>query len=489
MAINSTSSATSATTSPTTTSATGSTLSAGLGQGSVIDVNGLVAKMDSIEQAPIDKLNVNVAAEDQAITDLGTIKSKMSLFQAALQDFTDPVSYLNKTIASSNTAAVDAAISNSTAVNPGIYSIHVDSVAQTSTVAYEFALDASGNLSSSGQFTLKTTLLGGAAKSGVTPAVIHFNAGDSLETLRASINSSSSATGVIAAIINTGSKRALSLTSSVGGKDSQVLLTPDAGTISGLIVQGGGQAGADAVFTVNGQSFTRTSNVVEDALPGVKLQLLKNNSDVAISVSSSNTDKAQTLITNLGQAFNDLITSYNDLSKFSPDATKRGSLYGFPDLRTLIDSASLSFMSALTRGTDASGNPKPILDNTGNPISFTTLGLELQLDGTLLFDPSIFQSAVNHGAIDQIANGTISPTRSLITDAMTYGGKVDSFISSFEDKKSTLQNRIQDLQTRKADKMARYRAQYAALDALLYRLQALNSSLTPTFTALNNPKN
>ena len=146
MAINSTSSATSATTSPTTTSATGSTLSAGLGQGSVIDVNGLVAKMDSIEQAPIDKLNVNVAAEDRAITDLGTIKSKMSLFQAALQDFTYPVSYLNKTVASSNTAAVDAAISNSTAVNPGIYSIHVDSVAQTSTVAYEFALDASGNL-------------------------------------------------------------------------------------------------------------------------------------------------------------------------------------------------------------------------------------------------------------------------------------------------------------------------------------------------------
>jgi hypothetical protein len=37
--------------------------------------------------------------------------------------------------------------------------------------------------------------------------------------------------------------------------------------------------------------------------------------------------------------------------------------------------------------------------------------------------------------------------------------------------------------------MAKYQAQYAALDALLYRLQALNSSLTPTFTALNNPKN
>jgi hypothetical protein len=37
--------------------------------------------------------------------------------------------------------------------------------------------------------------------------------------------------------------------------------------------------------------------------------------------------------------------------------------------------------------------------------------------------------------------------------------------------------------------MARYQAQYASLDALLFRLQALNNSLTPTFEALNNPRN
>ena len=107
----------------------------------------------------------------------------------------------------------------------------------------------------------------------------------------------------------------------------------------------------------------------------------------------------------------------------------------------------------------------------------------------LLFDPTIFQSAVNQGAISKISNGSISPTRTLVTDAMTYGGKVDSFISSYTEQKLTLQNRIQDLQTRKTEQMAKYQAQYAALDALLYRLQALNSSLTPTFTALNNPKN
>ena len=153
------------------------------------------------------------------------------------------------------------------------------------------------------------------------------------------------------------------------------------------------------------------------------------------------------------------------------------------DLRTLVDSISMSFMSPLTRSGTA------IADTGGNPLSFTTLGLELQLDGTLLFKSAVFESAVNRGALAQLANGSVSPTRSIVTDAMTFGGRVDSFISAFEDEKSTLENRISDLETRKAEKMARYQAQYASLDALLFRLQALNSSLTPTFEALNNPRN
>jgi flagellar capping protein FliD len=210
---------------------------------------------------------------------------------------------------------------------------------------------------------------------------------------------------------------------------------------------------------------------------------LQGTGSATISATSDSSAKAQTLLTNLGQAYNDLIASYTEFSKFNADATKRGSLYGYMDLRSLVDSISVSFMSPLTR----SGTT--LTDTSGNAISFTSLGLELQLDGTLLFDSAIYESAMNHGALDQLANGSVSPTRTLVTDAMTFGGKVDSFISAFEDQRLTLQNRIEDLQTRKAEKMARYQVQYASLDALLYRLQALNSSLTPTFTALNNQKN
>jgi flagellar hook-associated protein 2 len=462
MAINSTSSATSASTTSTS----------GVGKGSVIDVAGLVSKLDSIEQAPIDRLNVKVTSQDNSIRDLAIIKEKLSLFQGALQDFTDPVSYISKSVASGNVALVSASISNSAAVSPGVFNVNVQQLAKTSTATYAVNFSVAGSITlKASDGILQTFALSAASGSGI----------NSLEALRDAINQSSSASKVRAAIVNTGTQSALSLSSITGGAASQVELNNSSAPARATLI-GTAQVGTNAVFTINGQTFTRASNIVDEALPGVRLQL-QGEGSTTVSVASANGDKAKTLLTNLGQAYNDLMASYTEFSKFNADTTKRGSLYGYMDLRSLVDSISVSFMSPLTRSNS------PLTDTTGNAISFTSLGLELQLDGTLLFDDAIYESAVNHGALDQIANGSVSPTRSIVNDAMTFGGKMDSFISAFEDQRLILQNRISDLQTRKAEKMARYQAQYASLDALLYRLQALNSSLTPTFTALNNPKN
>jgi flagellar hook-associated protein 2 len=285
---------------------------------------------------------------------------------------------------------------------------------------------------------------------------------------------------VRAAIVNTGSQFALSLTSTTGGASSQVELSNATGTTASLI--GSAQVGTNAEFSINGQNFVRSSNIVDEALAGVRLQL-QGTGPVTIVAGSENREIAQKLITNVGQAYNDLMASYTELSKFNADPEKRGSLYGFMELRGMMDSISMSFMSPLTRSGAA------INDTGGNAISLMTLGLELQLDGTLLFKSAAFESAVTRGALDQLANGSVSSTRTIVNAAMTFGGKVDSFIDGFEDERSTLQNRITDLENRKAEKMARYQAQYASLDALLFRLQALNNSLTPTFEALNNPRN
>jgi flagellar hook-associated protein 2 len=460
MAVNSTSSATSS--APSAMSP---------GKGSVIDVAGLVSKLDSIEQAPIDRLGVKVTRQDNAIRDLGIIKQRMSSFQAALQDFTDPISYLNKTVSSSNSTLVGVSVSKSSDVAAGVFNVNVTQLAKTSTATYEFDFSAAGSIA------LRAT--DGSVQT-IALAATNTDGINTLEELRDAINQSSTTSKVRAAIVNTGSQFSLSLTSTTGGASSQVELSNATGTTASIV--GSAQVGTNAEFSINGQNFVRSSNIVDEALAGVRLQL-QGTGPVTIVAGSENREIAQTLITNVGQAYNDLMASYTELSKFNADPEKRGSLYGFMELRGMMDSISMSFMSPLTRSGAA------INDTGGNPISLMTLGLELQLDGTLLFKSAAFESAVTRGALDQLANGSVSSTRTIVNDAMTFGGKVDSFIDGFEDERSTLQNRITDLETRKAEKMARYQAQYASLDALLFRLQALNNSLTPTFEALNNPRN
>lgn len=465
MAVNSTSS---------TTTSTLNGSSGTLGGGTVIDVNAIVNKLDSVEQAPIDKLNATIAAKTVSITDLGTIKSKMSTFQAALQDFTDPLTYLNKSSTSSNTGVLSSTIASSLDASAGTYQVSVTSIATAYTASFvaskfdfttvnSIYIKATDSLNGVGQ----TISLGG---SGVT----------SLTALRDAINATSGDSKVRAAVVDTGSGSSLVLTSVTGGTANSITL--QATNSSGAaIANTSSQAGHDAVFTVNGQSFTRTSNTVTNAIPGVSFQLQAAGSST-VTVTSDNTSSAQTLLTNIGQAYNDLMSSFTALTKYDADPTKRGSLYGDASLQSMMDSISLSFTSSLTR----SGTV--IKDTKNNPISFTSLGLEIQLDGTMKFNSSVYDAAVSAGAFDQVAQGTTSPTRTYVDSAMLYGGAMDSDIASFTDQNTYLQSQVKDLQTRKDEKMAKYRAQYAALDALLYQLQSMNTSLSATFNALNNQK-
>lgn len=462
MAVNSTSS--------TTSTLAGS--SGTLGGGTVIDVNAIVNKLDAVEQAPIDKLNATIAAKTVSITDLGTIKSKMSTFQTALQDFTDPLTYLNKSTTSSNTGVLSSTIASSLDASAGTYQVVVTSIATAYTASFS---QSAFNFATANTIYLKAT--DGTAQTislGGTGAT-------TLTALRDAINATSGDSKVRAAIVDTGSGSSLVLTSVTGGAANSITL--QATNASGAaIANTSSQAGHDAVFTVNGQSFTRTSNTVTNAIPGVSLQLQAAGTST-VTVTSDNTSSAQTLLNNIGQAYNDLMSSFTALTKYDADPTKRGSLYGDASLQSMMDSISLSFTSSLTR----SGTV--IKDTKNNPISLTSLGLEIQLDGTMKFNSSVYDSAVSAGAFDQVAQGTTSPTRTYVDSAMLYGGAMDSDIASFTDQNTYLQSQVKDLQTRKDEKMAKYRAQYAALDALLFQLQSTNNSLSATFNALNNQKN
>jgi flagellar hook-associated protein 2 len=469
-----------------------------LGNGTVIDVNSIVSKLDVVEQAPIDKVTSVIDRNNVAISDLGTIKAKIAALQTDFQSFSDSGIYSNKLAASSDSTVVDAAVSTGSAAIPGNYNINVTALASSAFAGFG-GLDSS-NVAWSTRITdpaatqtaatLRSFLSVGVSSTNVitvgatgdTPGVsIDLTQFTSLNAIRDKINSSS--TSVRAAVVDTGNGYSLTFTAINGGASNSLILKDSAGTNLAATVS---SAGVDAKFTVNGQSFTRTSNTVLNAVPGLSLQLGKVGSSM-LSVTSASSQNAQVALNQIIDNYNSLINSYTSLSKYDPDPSKRGSLYGDSILSSVIDSITNSLMS----GFKNSANSAALLDKNGKAISLITLGLELQLDGTLQFNSTMYNNSLSNGVFDQLAAGFTSPTYTSINYAIGLSGMTGSLatnIDGIKNENNTLQSRVKDMETRKAEKMAKYRAQYSALDALLYQLQATNSSLTTTFNVLNNSK-
>ena len=469
-----------------------------LGNGTVIDVNSIVSKLDVVEQAPIDKVASVIDRNNVAISDLGTIKAKIAALQTDFQSFSDSSIYSNKLVASSDSTVVDAAVSTGSAAIPGNYNINVTTLAASAFAGFggldssnvEWGTRITDPAATQTAATLRSFLSVGVSSTNVItvgatgdePGVsIDLAQFTSLNAIRDKINSSS--TSVRAAVVDTGNGYSLTFTAINGGASNSLILKDSAGTNLAATVS---SAGVDAKFTVNGQSFTRTSNTVLNAVPGLTLQLGKVGSSM-LAVTSASAQNAQVALSQIIDNYNSLINSYTSLSKYDPDPSKRGSLYGDSTLSSVIDSITNSLMS----GFKDSANSAALLDKNGKAISLITLGLELQLDGTLQFNSAMYNNSLSNGVFDQLAGGFTAPTYSSINYAIGLSGMTGSLATNIDGIKSennTLQSRVKDMETRKAEKMAKYRAQYSALDALLYQLQATNNSLTTTFNVLNNSK-
>ena len=469
-----------------------------LGNGTVIDVNSIVSKLDVVEQAPIDKVASVIDRNNVAISDLGTIKAKIAALQTDFQSFSDSSIYSNKLVASSDSTVVDAAVSTGSAAIPGNYNINVTTLAASAFAGFggldssnvEWGTRITDPAATQTAATLRSFLSVGVSSTNVItvgatgdePGVsIDLAQFTSLNAIRDKINASS--TSVRAAVVDTGNGYSLTFTAINGGASNSLILKDSAGTNLAATVS---SAGVDAKFTVNGQSFTRTSNTVLNAVPGLTLQLGKVGSSM-LAVTSASAQNAQVALSQIIDNYNSLINSYTSLSNYDHDHSKRGSLYGDSNLSSVIDSITNSLMS----GFKDSANSAALLDKNGKAISLITLGLELQLDGTLQFNSAMYNNSLSNGVFDQLAGGFTAPTYSSINYAIGLSGMTGSLATNIDGIKSennTLQSRVKDMETRKAEKMAKYRAQYSALDALLYQLQATNNSLTTTFNVLNNSK-
>jgi flagellar hook-associated protein 2 len=121
----------------------------------------------------------------------------------------------------------------------------------------------------------------------------------------------------------------------------------------------------DSEILINGVTVTRSSNAIDDILPGITLNLLKPDTDEVVLNTSVDTKAVESLI-------NPIISSYNDLLTFSKS-----------DTDILRKDTSINSLSFDLRGLSVADMNQVSSGDTTTPKNLFDIGLKVASDGTL----------------------------------------------------------------------------------------------------------
>lgn len=310
---------------------------------------------------------------------------------------------------------------------------------------------------------------------------ITITAGDTLDSLLAKIKSSRAS--VSAAIINDRSGNRpyrLSLTASQSGRVGAVAIdTGSTGLTFDTLVEAHDAAvifgPPDAATPL---VITNSSNTIIDAVNGLRLDLVgTSGTPVTISV-TQDVDGLLNDFSGFVNSVNSVIKSIDDASKFDPETSTRGILFGDSTARRIRDRLiGLANKSAVG------------LDPALNRLS--QIGLNLTGGSSFKLDEEKFREAFARDPAGVEALFTtaetgfgpvIEQTLKQLTD--TDSGAIPLQDQSLKSSEDLLNSRITQMQSLVEKRRQRLLAQFSATESIIARLQSQQSSLS-SLAALN----
>ncbi len=323
-----------------------------LGVGSGLLTSDLVEDIISAEREATDlRLEARRAEIDARISAFGGIRSTLEQLQQAAAALSNSEDFLSSVVTSSNPGAVSATATS--AAEPGIFAVEVQALARahTLTSAQYASID-----SEVGEGTLTfefgtTTFSGGsydsftANETSVAATITIDETNNSLAGLRDAINSAQ--IGVTASIVNDGSGFVMVLRSDATGIAQGMEITvaeSGAAGLSAFAFNAGASipgtnltqtvAADDAIVTVDGITVQRSTNSIDEVIPGVTLDAIALNAGVPATLTLSRDTEAITArVEAFVDAFNDVKALSDELSDFDEDAGQGALLTGDSTLR------------------------------------------------------------------------------------------------------------------------------------------------------------
>lgn len=455
-----------------TTSTSGAIKSSGVGSG--IDTDAIVTALVNAEKAPKQKqIDTQTLTTTTTLTAVGTVKSSLETYRAAVAAMNKASAFSGLTGASSNEKAASVTVTDS--ASDGTYSLEVTTLATASKISSGVYADKSAavvNATSSAQ-TLTIT-------QSYKDSEISIPAGATLAQTRDLINTQMVGRGISANILTDASGSRLVLSSSTTGKGTEISMTASADSGLGkLTASTTVTEPANAVYKIDGIEMESSTNTVAAAISGVSLKLLEAGSKSTISV-STNTDTLKKATTGFVDAYNALMTQLNTLTKVSIGAdgtTSGGGLTGDSTVRHLIQSMRNELVTS-------SGSSKLTLSHFGINTD--------QKTGLLEMDDAKWNKAMadpaNVAAIQDMFTGKDGLLSRMTTATDSYavkGGILAARSDSLSGTLTKLTEQQQALDRRIKNLTDTLNAKYTAMDTLVAQLNATSKSIMTTLNALN----
>jgi flagellar hook-associated protein 2 len=251
-------------------------------------------------------------------------------------------------------------------------------------------------------------------------------------------------------------------------------------------------AAKNAQFSINGIAFERPTNTVTDAADGLTINLLGTTASgttktIAVSPGADTSEKK---ITDLVTAYNDLMGLYKTLTANNANSDTPGTFATNPTMLGFIGDIKSRLATGFAYGVaDSVTGERPTM-------SLASLGMDLQLDGTIKFNSVTHAMAVSDGLQAKLSQdvdvGYVSDSNTLltfVTSTASFNGPLSKQIEAQNNSVIELRNRQDELEIRLNAIQNNYINQYSALNALLFQLSSTSNSLTSALDALTNNNN
>lgn len=435
-----------------------------------LDSQAIVRSLVDVQRIPVQRLEQDNAFNRSKISVIDGLSSALADLRTAATDIDTRGEFLSYAGTVSDESV--AKLTTSGDAVPGQYTMEVISLASAQRTYSDTIADKTASLSASDQ-TLSFTV-------GSTTTDVTITAGSSLEQVVGEINASGAP--VSAGILFDGTNYRLQVVGQSTGSDNAITFS-DTGLGLGLDTPANTvQAATDASFTLDGFAVTSSTNIVNDVLPGVTLELDQVTTAPVELAITPDSDALEEKLQGFVDSYNAV---FGIINAQVGEGRGRGTLNGDSTVRNIELGLSRLISSPIPGLTDANGDT----------MQLSNLGIQTQNDGTLTLDSTKlaetlaggFTEAARYFAGDTSAG--IDGMGQLLDDLIdSYTDSVDGLLSA---RKDGITAQIEDNDSR-IESLERYIStfeqnlldQFSALEGSISALQSQQNFLAQFVNSL-----